>query len=118
MIGYVLFDREKNYSEVEVVNNAQRYLEQQIEDGLLEVPAGVNYRFAGNYEQQIRANKRLSIVVPIALAIIFLILYFQFKSVAISAMVFTGVFIAFAGGFIMIGLYDTCLLYTSDAADE
>ena len=107
LIGYVLFDKEKGYSEVEVINNAQRYLETQIEDGLIEVPAGINYRFAGNYEQQVRASKRLSLVVPIALLLIFIILYFQFKSVPISLMVFTGVFIAFAGGFLMIGLYDT-----------
>lgn len=106
LVGYVLFDREKDYAEVEVVNNAQRYLEEQIQKGELEVPAGISYRFAGNYEQQVRASKRLAIVVPIALAIIFLILYFQFKSVAISTMVFTGVFIAFSGGFILIGLYD------------
>ncbi len=107
LIGYVLFDREDGFSEVEVVNNAQNYLQSQIDNGTLEVPVGVSYRFAGNYEQQVRASKRLSIVVPIALAIIFLILYFQFGSLTISAMVFTGVFIAFAGGFIMIGLYDT-----------
>jgi Cu(I)/Ag(I) efflux system membrane protein CusA/SilA len=107
LIGYVLFDRDKSYSEVEVVNNAQDYLKEQIDNGSLVVPAGINYRFAGNYEQQVRASKRLSIVLPIALGIIFLILYFQFKSVTISAMVFTGVFIAFSGGFIMIGLYDT-----------
>lgn len=107
LIGYVLFDREDDYAEVEVVNNAQVYLQSQLEQGLLEVPAGISYRFAGNYEQQVRANKRLSIVVPIALAIIFLVLYFQFKSILISAMVFTGVFIAFSGGFIMLGLYDT-----------
>ena len=107
LIGYVLFDRDKTYSEVQVVNNAQNHLQQLIDDGTLEVPAGISYRFAGNYEQQVRASKRLSIVLPIALAIIFLILYFQFSSVTISAMVFTGVFIAFSGGFIMIGLYDT-----------
>ena len=107
LIGYVLFDREKNYSEVEVVNNAQKHLEKLIADGTLKVPAGISYRFAGNYEQQMRASKRLSIVLPISLAIIFLILYFQFKSVSVSAMVFTGVFIAFSGGFIMIGLYHT-----------
>jgi Cu(I)/Ag(I) efflux system membrane protein CusA/SilA len=106
LVGYVLFDREDGYSEVEVVENAQTYLNSQIEAGDLEVPAGINYRFAGNYEQQQRASKRLAIVVPIALAIIFLILYFQFSSVTISLMVFTGVFIAFSGGFIMIGLYD------------
>lgn len=107
LIGYVLFDREKEYSEVEVVNNAQRYLESQIEQGILEVPAGINYRFAGNYEQQVRASKRLSIVLPIALVLIFLIIYFQFRSIPISLMVFSGVAIAFSGGFIMIGLYDT-----------
>jgi len=106
LIGYVLFDRENGYAEGEVVNNAQDYLAERIQSGLLEVPAGVSYRFAGNYEQQVRANKRLAIVIPIALAIIFLILYFQFSSVAISAMVFTGVFIAFSGGFLLIGLYD------------
>ncbi len=107
LVGYVLFDREMGLSEVEVVNNAQAHFKDLIADGDLEVPAGLSYRFAGNYEQQVRASKRLSLVVPIALAIIFVILYFQFKSVTVSIMVFTGVFIAFAGGFIMIGLYDT-----------
>lgn len=107
LIGYVLFDKEDGFSEVEVVNNAQNYLNKKIEDGRLIVPSGINYRFAGNYEQQLRANKRLAIVVPIALALIFLILYFQFKSIPVSLMVFTGVFIAFSGGFIMMGLYDT-----------
>jgi len=106
LIGYVLFDRTEEYSEVEVVEQAQTYLSTQIEAGELEVPAGVSYRFAGNYEQQVRANKRLAVVLPIALGLIFLILYFQFGSVPVSFMVFTGVFIAFSGGFIMIGLYD------------
>jgi copper/silver efflux system protein len=107
LVGYVLFDREKGYSETTVVENAQDFFAEKIKSGELVVPAGISYRFAGNYEQQIRANKRLAIVVPIALAIIFLVLYFQFNSVLISLMVFTGVFIAFSGGFIMIGLYDT-----------
>jgi len=107
LIGYVLFDKENGFAEVDVVNNAQAHFDQLIAYGELTIPAGVNYNFAGNYEQQVRANKRLSLVVPIALALIFLILYLQFKSVAISLMVFSGVFVAFAGGFIMIGLYGT-----------
>jgi len=107
LVGYVLFDREDGYSEVEVVENAQVYLNGRIEEGGLGVPAGVSYRFAGNYEQQVRASRRLAVVVPIALAIIFLILYFQFRSIAISLMVFLGVFVAFAGGFLLIGLYNT-----------
>ena len=103
--GFVLFDKEVGYSEVDVVNNTQAYLQKKIDAGELTVPAGVSYKFAGNYEQQIRSNKRLAIVVPIALGLIFLILYFQFKSVMTSLMVFSGVFVAFSGGFILLWLY-------------
>jgi len=105
LIGYVLLDKEDGYSEVEVVNNAQDYLQSKIDEGILKVPNGVSYKFAGNYEQQVRANKRLAIVIPMALGLIFLILYFHFKSITTSILVFSGVFVAFAGGFIMIGLY-------------
>ncbi|HPQ20372.1 MAG TPA: efflux RND transporter permease subunit, partial [Saprospiraceae bacterium] len=80
-------------------------LQDKIDNGELNLPAGISYKFAGNYEQQLRASKRLSIVIPIALALIFLILYFQFSSIATSLMVFSGVFVAFAGGFMMIWLY-------------
>ena len=106
LVGYVLFDKEEGYAEVEVVHEAQAYLQQQIADGSLSIPAGISYRFAGTYEQQVRASNRLAIVIPIALGLIFLILYFQFQSVLISLMVFTGVFIAFSGGFILLGLYE------------
>ncbi|TNE48010.1 MAG: efflux RND transporter permease subunit [Bacteroidetes bacterium] len=105
LVGYVLFDREADQAEVTVVNRAQQHLEAKIRSGELVVPPGVSYRFAGSYEQQVRASKRLGLVLPIALCIIFLILYFEFRSVAVTAMVFAGVFIAFAGGFIMIWLY-------------
>lgn len=107
LVSYVLFDKEDGYAEVDVVNNARDFIEKNIADGTIELIPGINYQFAGNYEQQVRANKRLSLVLPIALILIFLILYLQFKSVAISLMVFFGVFVAFAGGFIMIGLYST-----------
>lgn len=105
LIGYVLLDKEDGYSEVDVVNNAQNYLQSKIDEGTLIVPNGVSYKFAGNYEQQVRASERLAIVIPIALGLIFLILYFHFKSVTTSLLVFSGVFVAFSGGFIMIGLY-------------
>jgi Cu(I)/Ag(I) efflux system membrane protein CusA/SilA len=105
LVGYVLFDRLEGFSEVEVVENATAYLNGLAEAGGLDIPAGVSYRFAGNYEQQVRANERLSLVVPIALGLIFLILYFQFKSITTSLMVFSGVFVAFSGGFLLLGGY-------------
>ena len=105
LVGYVLFDKEIGYSEVEIVKNAKQLFSEKLENGSLKIPAGTSFAFAGNYEQQVRANKRLAIVIPIALALIFLILYLQFNSIFISMMVFTGVFIAFAGGFILLDWY-------------
>ena len=105
LVGYVLFDKLDGYAEVNVVENAQAMIQSKIDAGELIVPKGINYQFTGTYENQLRAEKTLSIVVPLALAIIFLILYFQFRSVGTSLMVFTGIAVAFAGGFLMIWLY-------------
>jgi len=105
LVGYVLFDKLDGFAEVDVVENAQALIQKKIDDGELTVPKGINYQFTGTYENQIRAEKTLSIVVPLALAIIFLILYFQFRSVSTSLMVFTGIAVAFAGGFLMIWFY-------------
>ena len=105
LVGYVIFDKEENVAEVNVVENAKELLNKKIETGEFNIPKGVTYVFTGNYENQIRATKRLLLVVPISLIVIFLILYFQFKNVATSSMVFSGIFVAFAGGFIMLWLY-------------
>ena len=105
LVGYVLFDKLDGFAEVNVVENAQALIQQKIDSGELLVPKGINYKFTGTYENQLRAEETLSVVVPLALAIIFLILYFQFRSVATSLMVFTGIAVAFSGGFIMIWLY-------------
>jgi Cu(I)/Ag(I) efflux system membrane protein CusA/SilA len=105
LVGYVLFDKLDGFAEVNVVENAQKLIQNKIDSGELTVPKGINYQFTGTYENQLRAEKTLSVVVPLALAIIFLILYFQFRSVGTSLMVFTGIAVAFSGGFIMIWLY-------------
>ena len=105
LVGYVLFDKLDGFAEVNVVENAQALIQSKINSGELIVPKGLSYKFTGTYENQLRAEKTLSIVVPLALAIIFLILYFQFRSVSTSLMIFTGITVAFAGGFIMMWLY-------------
>ena len=105
LIGHVLFDKLDGYAEVNVVENAQALIKEKIANGELTVPKGINYQFTGTYENQLRAEKTLSVIVPLALVVIFLILYFQFRSVATSLMVFSGIAVAFAGGFLMIWFY-------------
>ena len=103
--GYVIFDKNEGKAEVDVVNEASKILQQKLNSGALILAPGITYKFAGNYEHQIRAAKRLAIVIPISLLLILLLLFFQFRTVTASFIHFSGVFVAFAGGFIMLWLY-------------
>jgi len=105
LTAYVLFDMKPGEAEVNVVEDCQRYLNQKIDRGEFVLPAGVSYTFAGNYENQIRSQKTLMVVLPLALFVIFIILYFQFRSVITTSLVFSGIAIAWAGGFIMLWFY-------------
>ncbi|MBN1759848.1 MAG: efflux RND transporter permease subunit [Chitinispirillaceae bacterium] len=105
LTGYILFDMKPGNAEVDIVKASEAYLQEKINSGELVVPAGVSYVFAGSYENQVRSEKRLALVIPIALFIIFLILYFQFKRVSTTLLVFSGIIIAASGGFILVWLY-------------
>ncbi|MCX6333316.1 MAG: efflux RND transporter permease subunit, partial [Bacteroidia bacterium] len=105
LVGYVIFDKLEGKAEVDVVEEASKILKGKIDSGEISLPLGVTYKFAGNYEHQLRATKRLAIVVPLSLIMILLLLYFQFRTVTASFIHFSGVFVAFSGGFIMLWLY-------------
>lgn len=105
LVGYITFDKVGDKAEVNVVNEAKNILDRDVRNGKIILPKGVYYQFTGNYEQEEHATKRLALVIPIALLSILIILYFQFKSVTASLIHFSGVFVAFAGGFILIWLY-------------
>lgn len=105
LTSYVLFDKKSNVAEIQVIDDAKALIQEYIEHGLLELPHGVTFEFSGTYENQIRAESRLKIVLPLALALIFLILYFQFRSISTTAMIFSSIFVAWSGGFILLWLY-------------
>ena len=105
LTGYVLFDKNEGFSEVQTVERAGAAVEQEIAAGRLSVPAGVSYRFSGSYENQVRAEQRLQFIIPVVLLIILLIMYMQFRSLLTSLMVFAGILMAFGGGFMLLWLY-------------
>jgi len=105
LIGYVLFDKKEGFAEVDVVEDCKKYLNEKIKAGEILLPPGVSYTFAGNYQNQIRSEKTLAMVLPLALFVIFMILYFQFKSFPTTMLVFSGIFVAWGGGFILLWLY-------------
>ncbi|MDH5676319.1 MAG: efflux RND transporter permease subunit [Myxococcales bacterium] len=105
LTAYVTFDPREGIGEVESVEAAAAALEGALSRGELSLPAGVSYRFAGTYENQLRTQARLSVLVPVALAIIFLLLYLQFRATSTALMVFSGVALAAAGGFLLLSAY-------------
>jgi Cu(I)/Ag(I) efflux system membrane protein CusA/SilA len=105
LVGYVIFDKRDGYAEVEVVEQARAYLDEQIAAGELDVPAGVSFKFTGSYENQVRAEKKLRVVLPLALFAIWMILYFLFRRISSTMIVFSGVLFAWSGGFVLIWLY-------------
>ena len=105
LLSYVLFDKEQDLAEVDVVEAAKAQLQALIDSDVLQVPEGISYNFTGSYENQIRATQRMRIVLPLALISIFTILYLQFKRTSTTLIVFSGIFVAWAGGFTLLWLY-------------
>ena len=105
LVGYVVFDMKPGNAEVDVVEECQRYLQAKIDTGQLQIPSGVSYTFAGSYENQLRAQKTLTLILPLALFVIFMIIYLQFRSVPTTFLVFSGILVAWSGGFILVWLY-------------
>ena len=72
----------------------------------VEMPAGYSLVWSGQYEYMVRAQKRLMLVVPLTLMIIFVLLYFTFQSVAESLVVMLSVPFALTGGIWLMYLLD------------
>ncbi len=105
LTSYVLFDRDPDVSELDVVAQAQAHIESALASGELVRPDGVSLRFAGTYENQVRSERRLMLLVPLALVLVFGLLYLQFKRVRTTAIVASGVVVAVSGGFVLLWLY-------------
>jgi cobalt-zinc-cadmium resistance protein CzcA len=72
----------------------------------VELPAGYWVDYGGTFEQLISASKRLALVVPVTLLIIFGLLFMAFNSVKDAALVFSGVPLALTGGVAALALRD------------
>ena len=102
---YVTFDTIPGWAEVDVAEKAQAFLKAGLESGEMALPKGVTYSFTGTFENQQRSTKTMSVLLPASLVAIFVILYLQFRSFVSSFFVFSGIIVAWAGGFILLWLY-------------
>src|SRR5262245_55848479 len=90
------------------VKEAQAKIEQEVER-----PAGYTIEWGGQFENMQRAERRLLIVVPLALSLILSLLYLTFHSVRDALMIFSGVLFARVGG--VLGLWLRGMPFTISA---
>lgn len=76
-----------------VVEEAQKRLATKIK-----LPAGYYYSYGGTFENLQQASRRLQLVVPVALLLIFVLLWFTFRSVKQATLIFTAIPMAAIGG--------------------
>jgi len=95
LTGYVYLDlKTKDYGGF--VNQANKLLKEK-----LVLPAGYSYRWAGEYEFEVRAKERLKFILPVVFFMIFILLYLVFKSAAEAAVLIFPTLYAMSGGLLL-----------------
>jgi copper/silver efflux system protein len=95
LTGYVYIDlKSRNYGDF--VKNANQLLQQK-----LHLPAGYSFKWAGEYEFELRVKERLQVILPVVFFVIFVLLYMVFHSVAESAVLIFPTLYALTGGLIL-----------------
>jgi len=108
LVGYVTMNtRERD--EVSVVQDAELVLRRALAEGRLTLPPGYYWEWSGQFENQVRAAKRMQILVPLTLAILFTMLVLAFKRWWIAPVIFFGVLVSASGGFLMLAWWDVNL---------
>ncbi len=105
LTAYVVFDKLPNQDATTTVEAVSGYLAARQSSGEMALPTGVTYAFAGSYENQLRSESTLKLLVPLALVLIFTLIYLQFRRVSTTLFVFSGVAVAVSGGFVLVWLY-------------
>jgi Cu(I)/Ag(I) efflux system membrane protein CusA/SilA len=95
LTGYVYLNLKTNdYGDF--VNRAQKVMQQK-----LALPAGYTWRWAGEYEFEVRAKQRLEVILPIVFFVIFLLLYLVFNSAVEAAVLILPTLYAMSGGLLL-----------------
>jgi len=82
-----------------------REAQKKLNDMITKMPKGYYVEWSGQWENQIRANKTLSMILPIVVVIIFLILYFTYRSMKEALITMITVPFALIGGIFMVYFY-------------
>jgi copper/silver efflux system protein len=104
LVGYVTMNT-RDRDEMSVVEEAERELQQALTEKRITLPAGYYWEWSGQFENQRRATARLTILVPTAMALMFVMLFLSFRRWWIAFIIWFSVLVDLSAGFIFLGLY-------------
>jgi Cu(I)/Ag(I) efflux system membrane protein CusA/SilA len=104
LVAHVSFSPSGVIGDLETVKIVEDTLYEAQATGELDLPVGYSLKAVGSFQNQIEANRRLMVIVPLVVLINLLIIYFQFRSLPVALTIFCQIPVVFAGGMIGLGL--------------
>jgi Cu(I)/Ag(I) efflux system membrane protein CusA/SilA len=105
LVAHVAFAPSGMAGDLETVQAVEGRLRQDQADGTLKLPAGYALLPVGSFQNQIEANRRLAVIIPIVIIVDLLIIYLNFRNLPLTLIIFSQIPIAIFGGMIGLGLY-------------
>jgi Cu(I)/Ag(I) efflux system membrane protein CusA/SilA len=105
LVAHIAFAPSGMAGDLETVEAVENALRQAQADGSLSLPTGYAFLPVGSFENQIEANRRLQVIIPIVILLDLLIIYLNFRNLPLTLIIFSQIPIAIAGGMIGLGLW-------------
>lgn len=105
LVAHVTFSPSGAVGDLETVQAVESQLRADQQSGALQLPAGYALLAVGSFQNQIEANRRLAVIIPIVILVDLFLIYLNFRNLPLTLIIFTQIPIAFFGGMIGLGLF-------------
>ncbi|MBM4002383.1 MAG: efflux RND transporter permease subunit [Planctomycetes bacterium] len=105
LVAHVAFSPSGVMGDLETVQAVEQQLRQAQDVGALPLPTGYSLLAVGSFQNQLEANQRLRIIIPVVILVDLLIIYLNFRNLPLTLIIFSQIPIAICGGMIGLGIY-------------
>lgn len=106
LVAHIAFAPSGMAGDLETVEAVNKQLREDQASGALMLPTGYALLPVGSFQNQIEANQRLMVLIPIVIVVDLLIIYLNFRNLPLTLIIFSQIPIAIFGGMIGLGLFD------------
>jgi Cu(I)/Ag(I) efflux system membrane protein CusA/SilA len=105
LVAHVAFAPSGMAGDLETIAAVQQQLRDEQRSGKLNLPSGYSIVPVGSFQNQLEANRRLMVIIPVVIVLDLLIIYLNFWNLPLTLIIFSQIPIAIGGGMIGLGLY-------------